>query len=116
MLQTFAPGFSRDRTAGVVGLIANDGQHGAGAGYYLQYADRSEVGEGEIAQLDLMEEIEQRVQDRKSKTATQPFDPRNDMGTDLTTLYEEEAKGLKMRNKVPFHPIPLVVYQPVTSK
>jgi Domain of unknown function (DUF4274) len=88
----------------------------AGAGYYLRYADRSEVGEGEIEKLELMEEIEQRVQDQQFKTATQPFDPRNDMGTDLTTLYEDEAKALKKRKKVPFHPIPTVLYQAVTGE
>jgi Domain of unknown function (DUF4274) len=88
----------------------------AGAGYYLQYADRSEVREGELEQLELMEEIERRVQDQRFNTATQPFDPRNDMGTDLTTLYEDLAKALKLRNKVPFHPIPSVMYQPVTGE
>ena len=88
----------------------------AGAGYYLQYADRSEVREGQLEQLELMEEIEQQVQDQHFKTATQPFDPRNDMGTDWTTLYEDQANALKKRKKVPFHPIPSVMYQSVTGE
>jgi hypothetical protein len=80
------------------------------------YADRSEVREGEIEQLELMEEIELPVQDQQFKTAGQPFDPRNDMGADLTTLYEDQSMGLKLRNKVSFHPIPSVIYQLVTGE
>ncbi len=88
----------------------------AGPSYFLQYADRSEVRDHEIEQLTLIEEIEQRVNDQQYKTATQPFDPRKDQGTDRTTLYDDLAKGLEIRKKTPFHPIPSFMYQPVVGQ
>jgi hypothetical protein len=85
----------------------------AAPSWFLQYADRSEVGEHEIDTLTLIEEIEQRVRDQQYKTASQPFDPRNDRGTDWTTLYDDEAKGLVIRKKTPFHAIPSFMDQAV---
>jgi hypothetical protein len=85
----------------------------AGPGYYLKYADRSEVQDYENDSLALIEEIEQRVKDQQFKTATQPFDPRDHEGTDWTTRYDDLAKGLAIRKKSPFHPIPDFMYQAV---
>lgn len=88
----------------------------AGAGWFLQYADRSEVRDHEIEQLELIEEIERRALDGRYRTATQPFDPRADRGTDWTTLYDEQARKREARNRAPFRTIPSVMYEPVTGE
>ncbi len=82
--------------------------------WYLQYNDRSEVPDHERDSFDLIAEIEQKVKDGGFRTRSQPFDPRNDLGTDCTTSYEDILENLRKRGKLPDRTIPPIMLEMIS--
>ncbi len=69
-----------------------------GAGFYCQYADRTEVPEYELAYYDLLREIEARVSTGFYQHQSIRFDPRSDDGDDWTQSY---ADVIEARREIP---------------
>ncbi len=61
-------------------------------GYYLQYASRAEAELDERPVYGLLREIERRVKKSAYRTARFRFDPRNDMGSDMTPSKRDVKK------------------------
>jgi hypothetical protein len=83
--------------------------------WHLQYNDRSEVREYELETFDLLQEIERKVLAGDFRTSTQPFDPRNDLGTDHTIAYEDILEPIRRRGKVLTRTIPPVMMEAIVG-
>jgi hypothetical protein len=84
-------------------------------GWYLQYNDRSEVKEYELETFDLLQEIERKVLAGDFRTRSQPFDPRNDLGTDLTKAYDDVLKPIRQSGKVLTRSIPSAMMDAIVA-
>jgi hypothetical protein len=62
-------------------------------GYYLQFADRTDVPSCNLNAYDLLRDIEDLVARKRFKTSRFNFDPRNDHGHDLTPHSHQLTDG-----------------------